>query len=107
MHSLNRFAFLKKCLHVAGFLQSGVLYANIRHDPRSEYNQQKSEHNKRQWSCGGGGGGGLGGWGCSGNPSGGFRGQSTLRKSLGSKKHIDWLKIDFNAAEIITVQDNN
>ena len=24
---------------------------------------------------------------------------------LGSKEHLDWLKIDLNAAEIITVQD--
>ena len=33
-HSLNRFVFLKKkkCLRVAGFCQSGVLYAN--HVPR-------------------------------------------------------------------------
>ena len=36
-----------------------------------------------------------------------FRGQSTLRKCLGSRDHLDWLKIDFNAAEIITVQDYN
>ena len=35
----------------------------------------------------------------------GFRGQSPLSKVLGSKKHLDWLKIDLNAAEIITVQD--
>ena len=37
--------------------------------------------------------------------SGGFRGRSTLRKLLGSKEHLDWLKIDLNVAEIITVQD--
>ena len=35
----------------------------------------------------------------------GFSGQSTLRKFLGSKEHIDWLKIDLNAAELITVQN--
>ena len=29
----------------------------------------------------------------------------TLRRILGSKEHPDWLKIDLNAAEIITVQD--
>ena len=32
-------------------------------------------------------------------------GQSHLRKILGSKEHLDWLKIDFNAAKIVTVQD--
>ena len=37
--------------------------------------------------------------------SGCFRGRSPLRKYLGSKQHLDWLKIDLNAAEIITVQD--
>ena len=37
--------------------------------------------------------------------SGGFRGQSSLRKFEGSKEHLDWLNIDSNAAEIITVQD--
>ena len=30
----------------------------------------------------------------------GFRGQSPLRKYLGSKEHLDWLKIDLNAVEI-------
>ena len=35
----------------------------------------------------------------------GFRGQSPLRNFLGSKKHLDWLKIDLNAAKIITVQE--
>ena len=38
-------------------------------------------------------------------PQWGFSGWSTLRKSLGSKEHLDWLKIDLNATEIITVQD--
>ena len=33
----------KKCLHVACFLQLGALYATITHDPRSEYNWQKSQ----------------------------------------------------------------
>ena len=28
-----------------------------------------------------------------------------LRKFLGSKEHVNWLKIDLNAAEIITIQD--
>ena len=35
----------------------------------------------------------------------GFKGRSALRKFLRSKEHLDWLKIDLNAAEIITVQD--
>ena len=46
------------------------------------------------------------------NGAGGFRGvlrsqlrfQGTLRKILGSKEHVDWLKIDLNVTEIITVQ---
>ena len=29
---------------------------------------------------------------------GGFRGQSTLTKFLGSKEHLDWLQIDLNVA---------
>ena len=33
--------------------------------------------------------------------------QVTLQKFSGSKEHLDWLKIDFNVAEIITVQDYN
>ena len=35
----------------------------------------------------------------------GFRGWSPQRKFLGSKEHLDWLKIDLNAVEIRTVQD--
>ena len=35
----------------------------------------------------------------------GFRGWSPLRKFLGSKEHLDWLKIDLNAVEIRTVQE--
>ena len=35
----------------------------------------------------------------------GFRGWSPLRKFLGSKEHLDWLKIDLNAVKIRTVQD--
>ena len=96
IHSLNRFVFLKKCLHIAGFLQLGALYANIRHDPRSEYNRHESEHSEHQqsWSSGG-----------ILRPQQGFRGQSTLRKFLGSTEHLDWLKIDSNAAQTITLQD--
>ena len=47
---------LKKCLCIAGFLQSGALYATTTHDPRSEYNQQKSECSKLQQSWEGSGG---------------------------------------------------
>ena len=61
------------------FLQLGALYANIRHDPWSDYSWQKSEHSKHQWT-----------WGF-----------------LGPKKHPDWLKINFNVTDIITVQDYN
>ena len=37
------------------------------------------------------------------SPSAGVLG--TLRKFLGSKKHLDWLKIDLHVAAIITVLD--
>ena len=33
-------------------------------------------------------------------PHRGFRGGSLLRKFLGLKEHLDWLKIDLNAIEI-------
>ena len=42
------------------------------------------------------------------NGAGGVRGHCVLhplRKFLGSKEHLVWLKIDLNMAEIITVQD--
>ena len=35
----------------------------------------------------------------------GFRWQSPLRKFLGSKEHLDWLKIGLNMAEIFTIRD--
>ena len=35
-------------------------------------------------------------------PQQGFREWSTLKNFLDSKEHLDWLKIDFNAAKIIT-----
>ena len=91
IHSLNRSVFLKKCLWVAGFLQSDALYATITHNLRSEYNRQKSECSKHQqrWGV----------WGCSETPPG------PLRKFLGSKEYLNWLKIDLNAAKIITIQD--
>ena len=31
--------------------------------------------------------------------------EGPLRKFLGFKEHLNWLKIDLNAAEIITIQD--
>ena len=34
-----------------------------------------------------------------------FEGRSSLRKFLGSKKHLDWPKIALNVVEISTVQD--
>ena len=34
-----------------------------------------------------------------------FRGQIPLRKFLGSKEHLDLLKIDLNVNKIITVRD--
>ena len=75
----------------------GALYANIRHDSRSEYNWWKSEHSKRQQSWGPG---------IFWDPSEGLGGGgSSLRKILGSKEHLDGLKIDLNEAETITVQD--
>ena len=49
----------------------------------------------------------LGGLGVLWDPGGGFRGQTTLRKFLGHKEHLDWLKIDFNVAKNITVQGYN
>ena len=57
-------------------------------------------------SVSGAGGGGGGSGGTLSPFSRGFKGWSSLRKFLGSKEHLDWLKIDLNAAKIITVQDN-
>ena len=31
-------------------------------------------------------------------------GQSPLRKSLAPNKHLDWVKVDLNAAKIVAVQ---
>ena len=42
---------------------------------------------------------------CSEYLSGSFTRKRPLRKSLGSKERLDWLKIDLNTAEIITVQE--
>ena len=68
-----------------------------RHDPRSKYNQWRSKHSKCQPSCKISR--------CSEPLSGCFKGWHPLIKSLGSKKHLDWLKIDSNAAKKFTVQD--
>ena len=46
-------------------------------------------------------GGSEKGRGCSETLSRDFRGQ----RLLGSKEHLDWLKINSNVAKIITVQD--
>ena len=48
----------------------------------------------------------IAGWagGLSEPLSGDFSGQSPLRKFFGPKEHLDWLKIDLNAAEIISLQ---
>ena len=35
----------------------------------------------------------------------GILGAETTKKILGSKEHPDWLKIDLNAAKLITVQE--
>ena len=101
IHFLNRSVFFKKkCLSVAGFLQLDVLYANIRHGPRSEYNQWKSERSdcQRRW--------GVTGvfWDHREGRGGGVRVRSALRKFLDSKEDLDWLEIDLNVAEIITAQ---
>ena len=73
------------------FSSTGALYATITHDPRSECNWQKSECSEHQQS--------WGAWECSKTPKG------PLRKFLDSKEHVNWLKIDLNAAEIITIRD--
>ena len=85
-------------LCVACFLQSGSLNANTRHDPRSEYNQQKNERSECQWS--------WGVWKCSENPAGVLGSRVPWENFLGCKEHLDLLKIDLNAAEVITLQDH-
>ena len=45
----------------------------------------------------------AGGLGVFWDPNGGFRGQSTLRKFVGSKEHLDWLKINLNVTEMLIV----
>ena len=39
------------------------------------------------------------------NGAGALVGERKPNKFSGTKEHIDWLKIDLNAAKIITVQD--
>ena len=68
-----------------------ALCGTITHDPKNEYNQQKSKCSERQWS--------WGFWGCSETAVG------LLRKFSGSKEYLNWLKIDLNAAEIIAIED--
>ena len=77
------------------FLQLGALYANIRHDPKSKYIIGRKVSVVIVNKAGG----------SRGVLNRGFRVWSTLKRFLGSKKHLDWLKIDLNMAEIITVQD--
>ena len=79
---------------VLGFTKSNIrLY---RHAPKIKYNWPKNEFSEhpRSWEI----------WRFSETPAKGFRGRSALRKFLGSKEHADWLKIELNAASIITVQ---
>ena len=38
--------------------------------------------------------------------SGGTLSPEPLRKILGSKEHLDWLKVDLNVAKVSTVQDS-
>ena len=95
----KQLCFLKKWLCIAGFLQSVVLYTNIRHDPRSEYNQWKNEQSKHQTE--------LRGMGVFWDLNKGFTGRSTLRKLLDSTEHLDLPEIDLNVANIITIQDYN
>ena len=63
-----------------------IVQIKDRHDPKSKH-QSKNKRSKHQRSKGL-----WAGWG-------------DLRKLLGSKDYQDWLKIDLNAAKIITVQD--
>ena len=65
-----------------------------RYNPRSKHNQWKGEHQQSRRILR-----------CSKSLSGNFRGQDPLRKVLGSKEHLDWLKLDLNAAQITTVED--
>ena len=69
---------------------------NNRYDPRSKHNQHKREPSKHQWSWGSGG---------ALSPLAEVLGAEPPDKFLGSKEHLDWLKIDLNVAEMIIVQD--
>ena len=81
-------------MRVAGFRQSGVLYAN--HVP--QVNIIGGTVSVATLN-------GAGGLGVFWDRNWGFSGQSTIRKFLSSKEHLDWHKTDLNVAEIITVQD--
>ena len=50
--------------------------------------------------------GAWGSGGCSEPLSGVLKSIFIERSILGFKEHLDWLKIDLNAAEVITAQDN-
>ena len=80
----------KNAYGLLGFF-NWVPYMQPSHMIPGEHNQQKSECSKRQWS--------WGVWGCSETPA------RPLRKFLGYKEHLNWLKIDLNTAEITTIQD--
>ena len=99
IHSLNRFLWKKKnCLRVARVLQL-VPYMQIS-DMILEVNIISRKVSVASFYR-------AGGLGVFWEPREGFRGWSTLTKFLGSKEHLDWFKIDFNATKIITVQDYN
>ena len=68
-------------------------YIKDRNGPRSKHNQQKASVARVNRAGG------------SEHLSRGFRRWSPMRKFLGSKEHLDWLKVDLNAVEIRTVQD--
>ena len=72
-----------------------------RHDPRSKHQVQRGKASAVSVNRSGS----LRGWWCYETLSRDFRGQSPLRELLGSKKHLDWLKINLNKAKIITAQD--
>ena len=83
------FLIKKKMLMRCWFSSISCSICTITHDPRSEYNGRKVSVASVNRA------GGV--WGCSETPAG------SLRKFLGSKDHLNWLKIDFNAAEIISI----
>ena len=87
IHSLNRFA-LKKNAYALLVLFNWVPYMQLSHMIPG-VNMIGRKVSVASVNVAGGSGGSL----------------RPLRKFLGSKEHLDWLKKDLNAAEIITVQD--